>query len=194
MSSAHRKTHLRQKMRALRRALSQAQQKTASRRLCWRLSKHPAFKQAKTIAFYMASDGEISPWPLLKLALKQNKQVFLPAIRPNNGMEFRQFCEKRQLKKNQFNILEPHPSSVRIGSAQLDVILMPLVAFDAEGNRLGMGGGYYDRALSFKRSFKKAGPTLIGLAHNLQEHPLIHTESWDIPLNFIATDARVIRL
>ena len=73
----------------------------------------------------------------------------------------------------------------------LSLVLLPLVAFDAKGNRMGMGGGYYDRAFEFKQKTLSYLPRLIGLAHELQKKEQLPTESWDIPLFAIFTDKKI---
>ncbi len=94
--------------------------------------------------------------------------------------------------KNIYGIREPKliPANRRAAWA-LDLVLLPLVAFDALGNRMGMGGGYYDRTFSFK-SLRKGmtGPNLIGLAHEIQRVEKLPIESWDIPLTSIVTDSK----
>ncbi|MDC0524023.1 5-formyltetrahydrofolate cyclo-ligase [Porticoccaceae bacterium] len=74
----------------------------------------------------------------------------------------------------------------------LDVLFMPLVGFDRQGNRIGMGGGYYDRALAFMKEQENPSLTLVGLAHSIQEVPQISSQSWDIPLHLIATEKELI--
>lgn len=109
-------------------------------------------------------------------------------------MEFHLYQGQRRLVKNKFDILEPHTSSPSIIPQQLDLILMPLVAFDASGNRLGMGGGYYDRALSFKRNGIRTAPILIGLAHSQQQSPALTPEVWDVSLDYIATEKKIFEI
>lgn len=193
MNLAQQKQQLRQQMRTRRRALSVTQQRIASRSLCWRLAKHPLFIHAKNIALYLANDGEISPWPLLQIGRFKHKRIFLPVIQANGTMIFRQFTDKRHMQKNRFNILEPSATNPGIKLEQLDIICLPLVAFDQRGNRLGMGGGYYDRTLAFKHHQPYRGPKLIGLAHAMQEYTPLATEYWDVPLNAIATEKRIYR-
>ncbi len=69
---------------------------------------------------------------------------------------------------------------------------MPLVAFDRHGNRLGMGGGFYDRAFAFKRNHPYIRPMLIGLAHGVQEEGILEAAPWDIPLRAVATDKEIL--
>lgn len=97
------------------------------------------------------------------------------------------------LVNNRYGILEPSTKYIK-PTAQLDIILMPLVGFDRLGNRLGMGGGYYDRALAFKRrqAWRKK-PLLIGLAFDGQEIQQLAAQPWDIPMDAVATPTRFIR-
>jgi 5-formyltetrahydrofolate cyclo-ligase len=74
----------------------------------------------------------------------------------------------------------------------LDIILLPLVGFDRSGNRIGMGGGYYDRTLAFVAAGNRPAPTLVGLAHSSQEVSSVSTQKWDIPVNQIITDREII--
>ena len=97
---------------------------------------------------------------------------------------------------NRFGIQEPACSPRHwVRAWQLDLILLPLVAFDESGNRLGMGGGFYDRSLAYRQSRTHSRrPRLIGLAHELQRVEQLATNSWDIPLDMIATEKRVFRI
>lgn len=76
----------------------------------------------------------------------------------------------------------------------MDIILLPLTGFDARGNRLGMGGGFYDRTLAFRQRAGQRRPLLVGIAHACQEVPLIPSASWDIPLDRIVTDRQASRI
>lgn len=93
---------------------------------------------------------------------------------------------------NRYGILEPQLNCSHVSPvAQLDMILMPLVAFDSKGNRLGMGGGFYDRTLAHLPKNKAQRPTLIGIAHQCQFVDALPVASWDIPLDYIITDERI---
>ncbi|HCS27942.1 MAG TPA: 5-formyltetrahydrofolate cyclo-ligase [Spongiibacteraceae bacterium] len=181
-----RKQELRQELRARRRQLSTAQQRQASARLDTRLRQQPCLRAAHHIAFYIASDGELSPRPTLLRLARQGRQCFLPCI-SGQRLEFRRYRPGQTMKRNLFNIPEPPARrSLRRHPQQLDVILLPLVGFDAKGNRLGMGGGFYDRTLGGLK--QKRRPLLIGLAHEFQRLNQLPVQSWDIPLDAIATD------
>ena len=76
----------------------------------------------------------------------------------------------------------------------MDLLFLPLVAFDTHGNRMGMGGGFYDRSLAFlqqKNGLKK--PVLAGLAHEIQKVEQLLTQNWDIPLDFVITEKQLYR-
>ncbi len=108
-------------------------------------------------------------------------------------MRFHRHAPGQTLRSNTFNIPEPNALRRRqIDPARLDMMLLPLVGFDRRGNRLGMGGGYYDRALAFKQRRNAANtPLLIGLAHHLQEVERLPIQHWDIPLDWVATDREI---
>ncbi len=98
------------------------------------------------------------------------------------------------MRRNRFGIPEPLTHKrVHVPPWGLDLICMPLVAFDRQGNRLGMGGGFYDRSLAYRRgrqSWHK--PRLLGIAHALQEVAELEPRPWDIPLSGVATEAEII--
>ncbi len=179
-------------MRALRRSLTPLQQKQAAERLARQLRKHPLFLCSRRLAFYLPADGEIDPRPLLKAALKAGKTCYLPVLHPtsHNRLWFVRYRPGCPMTRNHYGIDEPHRHlNPRTPAWTLDLVLMPLVAFDAEGGRLGMGGGYYDRTFAFIRNPRQLkGPLLLGLAHDLQRVERLELASWDIPLKGVATD------
>ncbi len=185
---------IRKTLRAKRRALTLAQQQTASENLAALISQQRFFLRTKRIGIYLANDGEIDPALLMGIALNANKACFLPILHPLqfNRLYFGQYREGDPLKPNRFGILEPQFSATSIAPAwTLDVILLPLVAFDRSGSRIGMGGGFYDRTLAACINHP-VRPTLIGVAHSCQEVENISQQSWDIPLDKIITDREII--
>ena len=183
---------LRKSMRQQRRELAQHQQDLHALAITHQLARHPLFLNSSRIAFYLAEDGEIDPVYLIHKAWQYKKQVFLPILPPTgHSLFFAPYLPGSILQPNRFGIDEPvcHPSQW-LSARQLNLILMPLVAFDKEMNRLGMGGGFYDRSLAFTRHRKQwHSPHLIGLAHELQKVDQLNCESWDVPLNMIVTEA-----
>jgi len=195
--SVSKRSQLRGKIRQQRRSFSPEQQNQASSRLLKHILKEDYFKKAGTLAFYQAFDGEIDPAPAVKKALELGKRCFLPVLNPSDtSLAFVEYTLGTSLKKNHFGILEPieYPNNA-LASEHMDVIFMPLVAFDMKGNRLGMGKGYYDKSLAFMlknvakvRSSSKNTPTLIGLAHECQRVDGLERAEWDVPLDKIITD------
>lgn len=196
--SAQKKTRhsLRKTLREQRRQITRKQQTLHARRLAknLRLSRH--FNLAKAVAFYLAEDGEMSPEFAIQLAWQHNKDVYLPVISPyGNSLFFALYTPNTRMKRNRFGISEPAVAINQCKRAhQLSLIFMPLVGFDLTGNRLGMGGGFYDRSFHFRhhqKSWRK--PKLIGLAHECQKLDQVPTESWDIPIDGVVTEAKLYR-
>lgn len=189
------KSALRKKMRQRRRCLNPHQQKHAALNLCKHLGQHGSFLNSKRIALYLANDGEVSTQPLIELAWKMGKEVYLPVLHPvlKNRMWFVNYTKHSKMQKNTFKINEPNPRfNHRVPARTLGMVGLPLVAFDNRGGRLGMGGGFYDRSFAFKQRSNSHSPKLIGLAHNCQEAEELPLEPWDIPLSAVATDKGII--
>ncbi|HEY5718075.1 MAG TPA: 5-formyltetrahydrofolate cyclo-ligase [Motiliproteus sp.] len=187
---------LRQHMRAQRRALSPCQQQQAAEGVRQQLCRSSVFRNAKRVAFYLAADGEIATDPLLQQALKMGKRCYLPVLHPvrHNRLWFVRYRPNCRMSRNRFGIAEPDAKhNPRIPAWALDLVLLPLVAFDPQGGRLGMGGGFYDRSFAFKRRVHSGRPRLIGLAQELQKVEKLSLASWDIPLAAIATDQHLYR-
>ena len=185
---------IRKTIRTKRRALTPAQQRTSAQDLASLISQQTFFQRAKRIGIYIANDGEMDPSLLMGLALKADKACFLPIIHPLqfNRLYFGEYRKGDTLKANRFGILEPLMRSTTIAPPwSLDLLLLPLVAFDRSGNRIGMGGGFYDRTLATYATQPRK-PTLIGLAHECQEIDSISQQSWDIPLDYIITNNEII--
>jgi len=186
---------IRKQLRVKRRSLSPQLQHSASKQLASYLCKKSVFINAQKIGFYIANDGEIDPAELMTSAKNLNKQCFLPIVGPNktNNLYFGPFDANTKLKPNRYGILEPSLDEGKtVFPRSLDVLFMPLVGFDRQGNRIGMGSGYYDRALAFMKEQENPSLTLVGLAHSIQEVSQISSQSWDIPLHLIATEKELI--
>ena len=183
---------LRRQLRQARRQLSPTQQRRAARNLYRQLAQHPIFRRARHIAFYLPNDGEIDPRPLMLEAQRRGKATYLPVLNawPRTRMVFQRLMPNERLAPNRFGIAEPalRPNRQR-RIWTLDLVLMPLVGFDEDGGRLGMGGGFYDRSLAY-RGRRKNGhkPTLLGLAHECQKVDRLPLEPWDVSLQATVTD------
>ena len=188
------KNTLRQTLRHARRALTRQQQKQASLGLSRQLSTLSAFQRSRRVAAYIPNDGEIDPQPLLELAWRLGKQVYLPVLHPfePGQLLFMEYQPGQPLAKNRFGIPEPVcDQDSRCPTWMLDLVLTPLVGFDEAGHRMGMGGGFYDRSFAFlKTGLRPRQPTLIGVAHECQKVDALPCEPWDIPMQHVITDQR----
>ncbi len=176
---------LRRIMRARRRALRPAQQRAAAKRLARRVCKHSDFRRARTLALYIAADGEIDPRLIANRAAKLGKRIYLPQLHPHekNRLLFVRWRPGEFLHRNRYGIPEPSRCRAHAKPWQLDLVLVPLVAFDPAGHRLGMGGGYYDRTFARVRTAHwPRRPRLCGLAHRLQAVARLSPAPWDVPL------------
>lgn len=154
------------------------------------LRQSQAFQSAQHVAIYHTHDGEISTELLIEDLILRKKILYLPVLHPfkKGHLVFVRIDKNTKMKKNRFGILEPVFSLEKtLNPAFLHWVCMPLVAFDAAGNRLGMGGGFYDRTFAFVRT-SRVKPKLVGLAYELQKYASLPAESWDIPLAAIATE------
>lgn len=185
---------LRRQLRKARRALTRAEQRRAAQGLYRQLAQNPLFRRARHVSLYLPMDGEIDPGLLLREAQKRGKATYLPVLSawPRTKMVFQRVRAGEKFRPNRFRIPEPliNPRKQRKIWA-LDLILMPLVGFDDQGGRLGMGGGFYDRSLAYQ-SRRKAWhkPVLLGMAHECQKVEKLAVASWDVPLQGTVSDQR----
>ena len=188
-------TEIRKKIRARRQQLSDAEQHYAASAITDNLARTSLFRNSQRIAGFIANDGEPDLELLMHMAWAQHKQWHLPVIGlPNiNHLWFAPYSNGDKLIINRYGIGEPdtplHKTTPPWG---LDLVLVPLVAFDPQGNRLGMGKGYYDRTLKFLRHRQHwRKPRLIGIAHEFQKTNKLLNQPWDIPLDAIVTDENI---
>ncbi|WP_111657662.1 5-formyltetrahydrofolate cyclo-ligase [Isoalcanivorax indicus] len=186
----HTRRTLRQHLRQRRRALTPGAQDAAARALAQQLSRLPALRNARRIAVYQSADGEIDPQALFRQSGWRHRDLALPAL-PAVGagpLTFIRWNHRTRLRLNRFGISEPRPDRRHAMPAWTqDVVLLPLVAFDREGNRLGMGGGFYDRTLA-DLARRPRRPLLLGVAHHFQGVDRLPAAPWDVPLDGIVTD------
>lgn len=188
--SEYRQT-LRQTVRQHRRALSPEQQRQFALQAAQRMLNLPQVIQAKNIALFLSFDGELDTHPLIDALWLADKAVYLPVLHPFSAgnLLFLRYSETTPLVKNRLKILEPQLDVRQVlPLSELDVLVTPLVAFDSEGQRLGMGGGFYDRTL---QNWQQHHFYPVGLAHDCQWVPELPTEAWDIPLPAVVTPSRL---
>ncbi len=187
------KSQLRRRLRRARRGFAEPERSVAEAQICRNLQRIPTFRRARTIAAFMAFDGEPALTRLFTDVRNTGKRFLVPVIR-SQRMQFAPLPSPRSTVRNVFGIAEPKERR-REPTRTIDIVLVPLVGFDESGNRLGMGGGYYDRHFSFLRERKHfLRPRLIGVAFELQHVTKIPADAWDVPLWGIVTERRFIRI
>ena len=192
------RAELRREIRAQRKALSPTEREQLAVRIAANLLESQPFITARRIAAYIAVNGEVDLDPLLHAAAEHNKSLYLPVLSPlrDQRLWFVAYHAGTRFAPNRFGIPEP---VVRkrdlIKPVQLDLVLMPLVGFDLEGNRLGMGGGFYDRSFAFRRHRRHwHRPMLVGCAYSFQEVEGLIRYPWDVPLDAVVTEDGFFRL
>jgi 5-formyltetrahydrofolate cyclo-ligase len=159
-------------------------QKRAAYRLSSRLLKTPIYQQSQHIACYWPVSGEIELHFLIKNAWAQGKTCYLPVLN-HQQLNFVHYTPTSVMRPNRFGI--PEPVTGRVMQPQnVDLVLMPLVAFDKRNHRIGMGGGYYDKTFASASSYRDV--YLMGVAHRCQQVGLIRPEPWDVILDQVLTD------
>jgi 5-formyltetrahydrofolate cyclo-ligase len=152
----------------------------------WQLS---FAKRARRIGVYMSARGEIDCRPIIEMAWMRKKRIYVPILQKNQII-FAPLKPDSELEPNRFGILEPVYSARSLISArQLDVVVVPLLAFDLCLNRIGMGAGYYDRTFAFsKRRRHWRHPRLVGAAYSFQQVESLQPATWDVPLHCVITE------
>ena len=182
------KQAIRRHASALRSALAPSIQKMAQADILVQIKNLAAYLHAEHIAFYHAINGEIDLSPLLHATLARNSRAYLPKINLNGGLDFLPVNATTTMTRNRFHIPEPDvPLTEARLVAQIELLFIPLLAFDKNGTRLGYGGGYYDRTLAHSRP-----RCVLGVAYASQYQPNLPHDHWDVRLDGIVTEQEVI--
>lgn len=150
--------------------------------------------RVQKIALFLPEDGELDTLPLIHALWQRKIKVYLPILTRyrRRPMRFAPFTLKSKLAANHFGINEPQVDKRQlIDGSRLDIVITPLVCFDAAGNRIGMGGGYYDKTFQFKRYFAHSSPKLIGWAHQCQKVESLARQPWDVRLDGLVTEEKL---
>ncbi|MFP5221323.1 MAG: 5-formyltetrahydrofolate cyclo-ligase [Acidobacteriota bacterium] len=188
------KQALRKAMLARRRALAPDRVRDASLRAAARVETLDAWRQAREVLVYLAFGGEIETAALLDPLFRRGVRVLAPRCRPEQAGRLDVACLTciSQLAPGAYGIPEPHPELCpALDDFSPDAALIPAVAFDRRGGRLGFGQGYYDRLLAgpeFRKTF------LIGLAHGFQVVDALPVDPWDRPVHAVVSDEEIIRI
>jgi 5-formyltetrahydrofolate cyclo-ligase len=161
----------------------------ASRRIADRITHMPNFVRSRLIACYLSTGSEVDTSAIILRAWRMKKRIFVPDTRGGGKLTFREIRPDSEFASGPFGIQEPIGGS-ELAASLFDLVIVPLVAFDSDHHRIGMGGGYYDRTFSFlrhRKSFLK--PKLVGIAFDCQKVDKIAPNPWDIRLFRIITQA-----
>jgi len=185
---------LRHELRRRRSGMAPAQARRRAASAARHLCEAPEFRHAHSVAGYVAVRGELDPMPVLRRALADGKAVYLPRVVDATRMVFARWESGDELHTGRYAIPEPAGDAPTVAPEDIDLVVVPLLGFDARGVRLGNGAGYYDRAFAFKRAPAGRRPLLAGVAYALQQCPALEAASWDVPLDVVATEQGVIRI
>jgi 5-formyltetrahydrofolate cyclo-ligase len=190
-AAAEIKRALRREMRARLAGIGAGERAARSLAAARHLFSLPEMAGAGACMAFASMPEEIDTTPILEALWREGWRVALPRIDPaTRAMDGFWIDPAQALSTNRWGIPEPEPDPARCAEpAQLALILVPGLAFDARGSRLGRAAGYYDRFLHRAGH----GPLRIGLFYSLQQLPEIPTEPWDEPLDLVATDAGILR-
>lgn len=178
---------LRRELSARRRALSTKQQRLHALGLAQQFARSPLAWRSGSVASYLAGNGELDPVLINQHCQATLRTLAVPVVRAQQ-LEFFQLETHTRLTQNRFGLREPDSSAKFVDTRSISIMLLPLVGFDEAGNRLGMGGGFYDRHLgNLPPSLR---PTLIGVGHECQRVEALDVQPWDIPLDGLLTEQR----
>lgn len=153
----------------------------------------PIWRWARRVAIYRPADGEIDTTALAREAQRTGKRLYLPVL-DGNQLRFRQWRPRQAMTPNRFGIPEPPRSAPECPTRWLDLVIAPLVGFDQAGNRLGMGGGFYDHTFAFRHHHPRwRHPRLVGAAFAVQQVPALPARSWDVALDAVITEQGPMR-
>jgi 5-formyltetrahydrofolate cyclo-ligase len=188
------RAELRARLRTARTQLSAAERIAAADALVSTLEQLPEFLIDARVAGYWAVTGELPLHAACARLGAREQGYYLPIVEESNTLRFAAWRLGATVQANRHGIPEPDcDPRACLRPDELDLVLLPLLGFDRHGNRLGTGAGYYDRSFAFLRDKPRpARPLLVGIGYHFQELPALTPESWDIPLDYVATDRELI--
>lgn len=178
---------LRASMLEARQRLSRAEQDASAALMLEALTSLREYAAARSVALYVASYGEVPTGALINRAIAAGKAVLLPAV-TTQGVVFRRITTEADLVRGRYGIQEPPPYCKALEPSEIDLFVIPGVAFDLSGKRIGYGKGYYDRAL---HNLENSGK-LIGLCYDFQLVDVIVGEPHDVVMDLVITERRVV--
>jgi len=179
---------IRSACKALRAQINTADRQDLSAKITDKIIASDYFSEANDIAVFLPMKTEVDTWPLIKCAWRLKKRIFAPIAQKTFNLSFREFTDEGDLLTNKMGLSEPVDGDL-MPADKFDLVLVPLVAFDPQNNRIGMGGGYYDRTFSFlKQNPRGSDPKLVGVAFECQRVERITPNPWDIRLLRVYTE------
>ncbi len=199
MANLFYKPEVREKMQRRRKGLDKVSMTQAAQAVAAQAVLLSEFLKSEKIGAYLSIENELDPMPLMHCAQSLKKKLYLPSISADKDndanpspLEFHAYTVGDPLSKGLHGISAPaHRAGLLSEINDLDIILLPLVAFDEQGNRLGRGAGHYDRTLNYIKQHYGRLPLLIGLAYDFQKVSEIVPDKWDVPMNMIITEKAV---
>ncbi len=193
MDAIAQRRELRQHLTERRKALTPQQRIAAAQGLRRSLEQLPEYHTDARVAGYWAVNGELALNLVIPPLLARGQQFLLPLLGAERQLRFAPWRTGDAVEPNRHGIPEPVHVTAPLAPFQLDLVLVPLLAFDRRGQRLGYGGGYYDRSFAFlNEQARPTEPLLVGIAYDFQEVDAIEPARWDVPLDFVATDRELI--
>ncbi|MFK2902894.1 5-formyltetrahydrofolate cyclo-ligase [Dyella ginsengisoli] len=193
MDAIAQRRELRQRLTERRKALTPQQRIAAAQGLRHSLEQLPEYHTDTRVAGYWAVNGELALNLVIPPLLARGQQFLLPLLGAERQLRFAPWNAGDAVEPNRHGIPEPVRVTTPLAPFQLDLVLVPLLAFDRRGQRLGYGGGYYDRSFAFlNEQARPTEPLLVGIAYDFQEVDAIEPARWDVPLDFVATDRELI--
>jgi 5-formyltetrahydrofolate cyclo-ligase len=184
------KSELRKELRAGRRALKPAEHTLRSNLAASAVTRLAAFKPGARVALYLPFDRETNTAALLVAARRRGIQIFVPVVADLRHRRLRFHPLSGKTRRGVFGIAVPHRNGRWTAPRWFNLIVVPLVGIDGEGRRLGMGAGFYDRALGFRRHRRHwRGPRLVGLAFDCQRAATVFADPWDVRMDELATES-----
>jgi 5-formyltetrahydrofolate cyclo-ligase len=191
----HETASIRSMIKQQRRQLDNTSRQQYAMMMSERLKKHKYFRNSQHLAVYLPMHGEMNPLSLVDLARQSGKSIYLPVLMPflTNRLWFARWHADSKMQTNRYGIPEPvYQGRDLIPATQLDLVITPLVAFDLQCHRIGMGGGYYDRSFSFLRFRQHWNkPRMVGIAYEFQKISRITPQTWDLPLQLVITEDKL---
>ena len=184
------KATLRKRLRTARRSFAAADHALRSTLAASAITRLAAFKCGARVAVYLPFDHETNTAVLLVAARRRGVHLYVPVVSDLRHRRLRFHPLTGRTRRGVFGISVPHRGGIVLPPRWFDLIVVPLVGVDGAGRRLGMGGGFYDRALAFRRERRCwNGPHLVGLAFDCQRVDTVFAAPWDVRLDSLATES-----